>query len=120
KRIIFNRKGFYLKALNQKKGIMERFKNSKTHKKFRPASKVGFGGVALGNGFNVHPDIACLEALEAAWEAGVRYFDTSPWYGLGISERRMGMFLKDKKRADYVISSKIGRILEPHDDFKLD
>jgi D-threo-aldose 1-dehydrogenase len=88
-------------------------------KKYRPLTKSGFGGVALGNGFQVNPDIECWQALEAAWNAGVRHFDTSPWYGLGISERRMGMFLKDKKRADYTLSTKVGRLLEPHENFTM-
>lgn len=88
-------------------------------KRFRPLTLSGLGGVAIGNGFNENPDIECLQTMEAAWNAGVRYFDTSPWYGLGISERRMGLFLKDKKREDYTISTKIGRVLEPHDDFKM-
>jgi D-threo-aldose 1-dehydrogenase len=99
---------------------MEQFRNTGNYKKFRPVSKSGLGGVALGNGFGTHPDSQCLQTMEAAWEAGVRYFDTSPWYGLGISERRMGLFLKDKKREDFVLSTKIGRILHPHDDFKLE
>lgn len=102
------------------KNTMEQFENTGLGKRFRPKYKSGFGGVALGNGFNVNPDIECLQSMEAAWNAGVRYFDTSPWYGLGISEHRMGMFLKDKKRDDFTLSTKIGRILEPHDDFKLD
>lgn len=108
----------YLSTTKEK--IMTQAHHSQINRRFRPASKVGFGGVALGNGFNANPDIECLEAMAAAWDAGVRYYDTSPWYGLGISERRMGLFLKDKERKDYVISTKIGRILRPHDDFKLD
>lgn len=88
--------------------------------KFRPKYKSGLGGVAIGNGFNANPDIECLQTMEAAWNAGVRLFDTSPWYGLGLSERRMGMFLKDKKREEYTLSSKIGRILPPHEDFKME
>ncbi len=105
---------------NDKGEQMNKVQNSTSHKRFRPATKIGFGGVALGNGFQENPDIECLQAIEAAWDAGVRYFDTSPWYGLGISERRMGLFLKDKQRQEYVISSKIGRILKPEDDYKLD
>ncbi|KGE13468.1 aldo/keto reductase [Sphingobacterium deserti] len=89
-------------------------------KRFRPAHKAGFGGVALGNGFQEHSDVACLQTMEAAWNAGIRHYDTSPWYGLGISERRMGMFLKDKAKADFSISTKIGRILEPQENFKAD
>ncbi len=84
---------------------------------YKPKSKIGLGGVALGNGFQQHPDDQCLQTMEAAWDAGIRFFDTSPWYGLGISERRMGMFLKDKPKEDYTISSKIGRILKPHANF---
>lgn len=87
--------------------------------RFRPNSKNGFGGVALGNGFKHNTDLECLQSMEAAWNAGVRYYDTSPWYGLGISERRMGMFLKDKPRAEFTLSTKIGRILTPHEDFKM-
>jgi len=49
--------------------------------------------------------------MEGAWASGVRFFDTSPWYGLGLSERRMGNFLHNQKREDYVLSTKIGRLL---------
>lgn len=99
---------------------MEQFSNKNLAKRFRPQYKSGFGGVALGNGFNENPDIECLQSIEAAWNEGVRFFDTSPWYGLGISERRMGMFLKDKPREDFTLSTKIGRILKPHEDFKME
>lgn len=99
---------------------MEQFSNKGISKRFRPQYKSGFGGVAIGNGFNENPDIECLQSLEAAWNAGVRFYDTSPWYGLGISERRMGMFLKDKNRDDFTLSTKIGRILKPHEDFKME
>ena len=51
--------------------------------------------------------------LEAAWESGIRYFDTAPHYGLGLSERRLGAFLATKPRADYVVSTKVGRLLRP-------
>jgi D-threo-aldose 1-dehydrogenase len=50
--------------------------------------------------------------LEAAWSAGVRYFDVAPWYGLGLAERRFGSFLHNKKRSEYVISSKVGKLLK--------
>lgn len=93
--------------------------NATTPKRYRPKTMSGFGGVALGNGFQVNPDIECLQSIEAAWNSGVRYFDTSPWYGLGISERRMGLFLKDKPRDEFSISTKIGRILSPEEDYKL-
>jgi D-threo-aldose 1-dehydrogenase len=51
--------------------------------------------------------------VDAAWEAGIRYFDTAPHYGLGLSERRLGAALAGRPRAEYVISTKVGRRLEP-------
>ncbi len=49
--------------------------------------------------------------LEAAWECGIRYFDTAPHYGLGLSERRLGAFLAGKPRDEFVVSTKVGRLL---------
>ena len=98
---------------------MEKTANQKQHKRYRPLTKAGMGGVAVGNGFQVNPDIECYQAMEAAWDAGIRYFDTSPWYGLGISERRMGVLLKDKPRSEFTLSTKVGRLLEPHEDFQV-
>ena len=74
--------------------------------------KFGLGGVAIGNGFKQISDAEAEKTLEGAWEAGVRYYDTSPWYGLGLSERRFGHFLHNKKREDYVLSTKVGRVLK--------
>ncbi|WP_312076744.1 aldo/keto reductase [Chryseobacterium sp.] len=110
----------FASSLLKENSTMEQFENRGLGKRFRPKYKSGFGGVALGNGFNENPDIECLQSIEAAWNVGVRYFDTSPWYGLGISERRMGLFLKDKKRDEFTLSTKIGRILHPKEDFKLE
>lgn len=87
-------------------------------KRFELADKFGLGGVAIGNGFRVSPDEEAESALQASWENGVRYFDTSPWYGLGLSEQRFGHFLDDKKPDDYVISTKIGRLLVPDAKFR--
>jgi D-threo-aldose 1-dehydrogenase len=78
---------------------------------FKLQHKFGLGGVAIGNGFKEISDAQAEETLKGAWEAGVRYYDTSPWYGLGLSERRFGHFLHTKKRDDYVLSTKVGRIL---------
>ncbi|WP_268223988.1 aldo/keto reductase [Sinomicrobium oceani] len=80
-------------------------------------SKFGLGGVAAGNGFNENTNEQITATMCAAWDNGVRYFDTSPWYGLGLSERRMGHFLFEKKREDYILSTKVGRILEPDAGF---
>ncbi|PKD16166.1 L-fucose dehydrogenase [Salegentibacter salinarum] len=79
---------------------------------FKLQRKFGLGGVAIGNGFKPLSDAEAEKTLEGAWEAGVRYYDTSPWYGLGLSERRFGHFLHNKKREDYVLSTKVGRVLK--------
>lgn len=92
------------------------FEPAATH--YRPPYNIGMGGVALGNGFKEANDMESLQAMEAAWEAGIRYFDTSPWYGLGQSERRIGNFLHGKDKKDYVISSKVGRLMYPDPNFK--
>lgn len=80
-------------------------------------SKFGMGGVAAGNGFHANTNEQIDGAMKAAWDNGVRYFDTSPWYGLGLSERRMGHFLFGQKRKDFLLSTKVGRIMEPNADF---
>jgi D-threo-aldose 1-dehydrogenase len=74
--------------------------------------KFGLGGVPLGNEFSVITDREAYAILEAAWSAGIRYYDVSPWYGLGLAERRFGSFLHNKKRSEYVISSKVGKLLK--------
>ncbi|MAM18492.1 MAG: aldo/keto reductase [Christiangramia sp.] len=72
----------------------------------------GLGGVAMGNGFKVLSDQESEQTLQAAWNAGVRYYDTSPWYGLGLSERRFGHFLHNQNRDDYTLTTKVGRVLK--------
>ena len=76
-------------------------------------TRLGFGGAPIGNTRNEVSDADARSALEAAWDAGIRYFDTSPWYGLGLSEHRVGAFLRGKPREDYIISTKVGRLLKP-------
>ena len=61
---------------------------------------LGFGGAPLGNMFKAVPDDQAQATLEAAWQAGIRYYDTSPHYGAGRSETRFGEFLADKPRDD--------------------
>ncbi|WP_367133017.1 aldo/keto reductase [Saccharothrix sp. HUAS TT1] len=78
-----------------------------------PLSRWGFGGGPIGNLYAEVSDADALGALEAAWDAGVRYFDTAPHYGLGLSERRLGEFLSSKPRDEFVVSTKVGRVLEP-------
>jgi D-threo-aldose 1-dehydrogenase len=79
---------------------------------YKPPFKFGMGGVPLGNEFSIVTDEDASAILEAAWSAGVRYYDVSPWYGLGLAERRFGSFLHNKKRSDYIISSKVGKLLK--------
>jgi D-threo-aldose 1-dehydrogenase len=75
-------------------------------------TELGFGAAPLGNLYRATSDKDAQATLEAAWKAGVRYYDTAPLYGLGLSETRLNQFLRGKKRGDYVLSSKVGRLLE--------
>lgn len=71
---------------------------------------LGFGAAPLGNLYRAITEDEAHATLQRAWDAGVRYFDTAPLYGLGLSETRINRFLRDKPREDYVISTKIGRL----------
>ncbi|MHA3725227.1 aldo/keto reductase [Leucobacter sp. HY1910] len=73
--------------------------------------RLGYGAANLGNLFRALTDDEAWQVLEAAWNSGVRYFDTAPHYGLGLSERRLGEFLRTKPRHEYVVSTKVGRLL---------
>ncbi len=71
---------------------------------------LGFGSAPIGNLFRAISDEDAHTVLEAAWAGGIRYFDTAPLYGLGLSETRLNRFLRGKPRWEYVISTKIGRL----------
>ncbi|MCC5972674.1 MAG: aldo/keto reductase [Rubellimicrobium sp.] len=71
----------------------------------------GLGCAALGNLFRAVPEDEVDATLAAAWDAGLRYFDTAPLYGFGLSETRLNRFLRGKPRDEYVISTKVGRLL---------
>lgn len=73
--------------------------------------RLGYGAANLGNLFRVLTDEEAWAVLDAAWEAGVRSYDTAPHYGLGLSERRLGAFLQTKPRHEFVLSTKVGRLL---------
>jgi len=73
--------------------------------------KLGFGTAPLGNMFRAIPEAEARATVEAAWNDGIRYFDNAPFYGAGLAEIRMGEALADKKRSDYVISTKVGRVI---------
>ncbi|MCL2734719.1 MAG: aldo/keto reductase [Actinomycetia bacterium] len=74
-------------------------------------TEMSLGGAALGNLFRAVSDDDARAAVDAAWDGGIRFFDTAPHYGLGLSERRLGAALRDRPREEYVISTKAGRLL---------
>ena len=79
---------------------------------------IGFGAAPLGNLFRPVSEEDAQATLAAAWKAGMRYFDTAPLYGAGLSETRINHFLRDKPRQNYVVSTKVGRVLRacpPHE-----
>ncbi|ARF59168.1 aldo/keto reductase [Streptomyces gilvosporeus] len=76
---------------------------------------LGLGGAAIAGLYRPVDEDSAAATVEAAWDVGIRYFDTAPHYGLGVSERRLGAVLRTKSRSQYVISTKVGRLLEPYD-----
>ncbi len=76
-------------------------------------TELGFGCAALGGLYRACPREDAMAVMGAAWDAGLRYFDTAPFYGHGLSERRTGDFLRDKPNDAYVLSTKVGRLLSP-------
>jgi D-threo-aldose 1-dehydrogenase len=79
-------------------------------------TQLGFGGAGLGDLFTVLPEADATATLAVAWDAGLRYFDTAPWYGRGQSEHRLGRFLYRQPRTDFVLSTKVGRTLHAFHD----
>ncbi|HEY0543139.1 MAG TPA: aldo/keto reductase [Actinoallomurus sp.] len=76
-------------------------------------TRIGFGAAAIGGLFAPVDEAGALAAMRAAWDGGVRYFDTAPHYGVGLSEERLGRFLRELPRAGFTISTKVGRLLVP-------
>lgn len=83
-------------------------------------SRIGFGGAPIGDIRKTPTQADAHALLQAAWDAGIRYFDTAPFYGSGLSERRVGDFLRAQNRDDYVLSTKVGRLLEPDRAYALE
>lgn len=79
-------------------------------------TEIGFGGASIGNLYQACSDAEAMKTLTTAWDLGIRYFDTAPEYGHGLSERRMGDFLQSKIRDEYVLSTKVGDILYARHD----
>ena len=77
---------------------------------------LGFGAAPLGNLYRAVDDADALASIDAAWDAGVRYFDTAPHYGLGLSERRVGEALAKRPRDEFTVSTKVGKLLVPNPD----
>ena len=73
---------------------------------------LGMGTAPLGNLYRAVDDAEAQAALQAAWDAGARYFDTAPLYGLGLAETRLNQFLRGKPRDAYVLSTKVGRLMQ--------
>ena len=76
-------------------------------------TQLGFGGAPLGELFVKVDEATAAATLNAAWDAGIRYFDTAPYYGRGLSEIRYGRFLDRKPRSEFVLSTKVGRWFFP-------
>lgn len=77
-------------------------------------SELGFGSAPIGNLLAEIADEDARAAIDAAWDRGVRHFDTAPHYGLGLAERRLGDALADRRRGEFVLSTKVGRLLVPN------
>lgn len=76
-------------------------------------TKLSFGASSIGNLGQVVSDAAATAVLEHAWRSGIRYFDTAPHYGRGLSEARLGAFLSQHAPDTFVLSTKVGRVLSP-------
>lgn len=75
--------------------------------------RLGMGCAPLGDLFEMIPEAQAADTLAAAWDAGVRYYDTAPWYGHGLSEHRLGALLRQHPRSEALVSTKVGRVYHP-------
>ena len=76
-------------------------------------SEIGFGGAAIGGLYRECTTQSATESMQAAWDSGARMYDTAPFYGAGLSERRTGDFIREHGAPETVISTKVGRLLRP-------
>lgn len=82
-------------------------------------NKIGLGTAPLGNMFREVSDEEAFDTVKAAWDSDIRYFDSAPLYGAGLSELRLGEALAGYDRNEYILSSKVGRIIkDEHEDKK--
>ncbi|AIF65239.1 D-threo-aldose 1-dehydrogenase [Terribacillus saccharophilus] len=80
--------------------------------------QIGLGTAPLGNMFRNVPEAEAIETIQTAWDQGIRYFDTAPFYGAGLAELRLGKVLSKYDRDEYVISTKVGRYLTDEEEDK--
>ena len=83
------------------------------NQRYQPITRLGLGGTGFGDMYRASSDAAAHATVDAAWTAGIRYFDTAPHYGAGLSEHRFGQALRGHARDEYTLSSKVGRLLAP-------
>ena len=81
-------------------------------------TELGVGTAPIGGWPHFVESQKAEEALQESWDGGVRYFDTAPFYGYGSAEERLGKFLKNKNRDEFVVSTKVGRIIIESNDKK--
>ncbi|WP_312516139.1 aldo/keto reductase [Massilia sp.] len=81
--------------------------------RYQPITRLGLGGTGLGDMYHRTSEEAGKATVDVAWDAGIRYFDTAPHYGAGLSEHRFGQALRNRPRNEYTLSSKVGRLLVP-------
>ena len=74
-------------------------------------SRLGFGTAPLGNMYRDIPEDEALATVDAAWNSGIRYFDGAPLYGAGLAELRLGKALAGRTREEYVLGTKVGRLM---------
>ena len=76
-------------------------------------TNIGFGGAGIGNLYTKVEDASATSCIQASYESGIRYFDTAPLYGHGLSEHRIGSALRERERSSFTLSTKVGRMLRP-------
>jgi len=99
--------------------MMEPTKTRELGRTGLPLTQLGMGSAPLADLWTKLPEAQAEAALAAAWQGGVRYFDTAPWYGNTLAEQRVGHFLRQQPRDDFALSTKVGRVYRrsrgPHD-----
>jgi D-threo-aldose 1-dehydrogenase len=83
-------------------------------------TRLGLGCAPIGNLYSAVSDDDAAATVDAAWDAGIRFFDTAPLYGHGLSEQRLGRALANRPRDSYVLATKVGRLLVPATDLAVD